>query len=110
MRETLEWLVNLALKQRVTPTSEELAQETADKRFEQLYYKPELGPAHRPLLRDVLKVTQPLPWLDIAGNTSGWGPIVDPLIKQMMDGAISVQDGVQQMDDQLTAGIQRGFK
>jgi hypothetical protein len=55
-------------------------------------------------------VTQPLPWLDIAGNTAGWGPIVDPLIRQMPDGALTVQDGVRQMQEQLTAGIERGFK
>ena len=53
---------------------------------EQIYYKPELGPANRPLLRDVLKVVQALPCLDVAGNTAGWGPIVNPLIAQMFDG------------------------
>jgi multiple sugar transport system substrate-binding protein len=201
LREALEWLIGLAVKQRVTPTNEELAQESADSRFlngrlamlpqgswqikdlnqnakgfawdlvpvpiaprtnkngstnqmasvamsrsskqkdavwewlrfvgakdgqdliaraqyfpartdsaEQIYYRPEQGPAHRPLLRDVLQVTQPLPWLDLAGNTAGWGPIVDPLIRQMLDGALTVQDGVQQMQEQLTAGIERGFK
>jgi ABC-type glycerol-3-phosphate transport system substrate-binding protein len=77
---------------------------------EQIYYKPELGPAHRPLLRDVLKVTQPLPFLDIAGNTTGWSPIVNPLINQMFDGTLGVKDGVQQMHDQLNAAIERGFK
>jgi multiple sugar transport system substrate-binding protein len=201
VREALEWLSGLAVKQRVTPTVEDLAQESADKRFlngrltmlpqgswqikdlnqnargfawdlvpvpvsprtgkngstnqmasvamsrsskqkdavwewmrfvgakegqdlvaraeyypartdsaEQLYYRPELGPAHRSQLRDVLQVTQPLPWLDIAGNTAGWGPIVDPLIKQMLEGTLTVQDGVQQMQEQLTSGIERGFK
>jgi len=77
---------------------------------EQIYYKPELGPKHRPLLRDVLKVTQPLPWLDIAGNTTGWGPIVNPLIDQMFDGKLGIKDGLQQMQDQLNAAIERGFK
>jgi multiple sugar transport system substrate-binding protein len=77
---------------------------------EQIYYQPELGPAHRPLLRDVLKVTQPLPFLDIAGNTTGWGPIVNPLITQMFDGTLGTKDGVQQMHDQLSAAIERGFK
>ncbi|MBI3973970.1 MAG: sugar ABC transporter substrate-binding protein [Chloroflexi bacterium] len=77
---------------------------------EQIYYKPELGPAHRPLLREVLKVTQPLPFLDIAGNTSGWNPIVNPLIDQMFEGMLGIKDGVQQMHDQLSAAIERGFK
>lgn len=77
---------------------------------EQIYYKPELGPAHRPLLRDVLKVTQPLPFLDIAGNTTGWGPIVNPLIDQMFDGTAGIKDAIQQMHDQLNAAIDRGFK
>lgn len=77
---------------------------------EQIYYKAELGPASRPLLRDVLKVVQALPWLDVAGNTSGWGPIVNPLIAQMFDGQLGIKDGVQQMHDQLNAGIDRGFK
>jgi multiple sugar transport system substrate-binding protein len=77
---------------------------------EQIYYRPELGPPHRPLLRDVLKVVQPLPWLDIAGNTTGWGPIVNPLINQMFDGALSIKDGVQQMHEQLNAAVERGFR
>jgi multiple sugar transport system substrate-binding protein len=77
---------------------------------EQIYYKPELGPAHRPLLRDVLKVTQAYPWLDVGGNSSGWGPIVNPLIAQILDGQLSVKDGLQQMNDQLNAAIDRGFK
>ena len=77
---------------------------------EQIYYKPELGPPHRPLLRDVLAVVQPYPFLDVAGNTSGYGPIVNPLINQMFDGQIGVREAVQQMHDQLTAGIERGFK
>jgi multiple sugar transport system substrate-binding protein len=77
---------------------------------EQIYYKPELGPANRPLLRDVLNVVQPLPWLDIAGNTAGWGPIVNPLINQMFDGQLGIRDGVQQMHDQLNASIERGFR
>lgn len=77
---------------------------------EQIYYKPELGPASRPLMRDVLKVVQPLPWLDVAGNTTGWGPIVSPLIAKMFDGQLGTRDGVQQMHDQLNAAIERGFK
>lgn len=77
---------------------------------EQIYYDAKLGPAHRPLLRDVLAVTQPLPWLDIAGNTNGWGPIVNPLIDKMFNGEMSVKDAVQQMDEQLNAAIERGFK
>ena len=77
---------------------------------EQIYYKPELGPASRPLLRDVLKVAQALPWLDVAGNTAGWGPIVNPLIAQMFDGQLGIRDGVQQVHDQLNAAIDRGFK
>ena len=77
---------------------------------EQVYYDAKLGPAHRTLMRDVLKVTQPLPFLDIAGNTDGWGPIVNPIIDKMFAGQLSVQDGVQQMHDQLNAGIDRGFK
>jgi multiple sugar transport system substrate-binding protein len=77
---------------------------------EQIYYKPELGPAHRPLLRDVLKVTQPLPFLDIAGNTGGWAPIVNPLIDQMFEGTVGIRDALQQMHDQLNAAIDRGFK
>jgi ABC-type glycerol-3-phosphate transport system substrate-binding protein len=77
---------------------------------ERIYYNPDLGPAHRPLLRDVLKVTLPLPWLDIAGNTAGWNPIVNPLIGQIFDGQISVKDGLQQMEQQLNAAIEVGFK
>jgi multiple sugar transport system substrate-binding protein len=77
---------------------------------EQIYYDAKLGPAHRGLMRDILKVTQPLPFLDIAGNTDGWGPIVNPIIDKMFAGDVSVQDGVQQMHDQLNAGIDRGFK
>ena len=77
---------------------------------EQIYYKPDLGPPHRPLLRDVLAVVQPYPFVDMAGNTSGYGPIVNPLINQMFDGQIGVREAIQQMHDQLTAGIERGFK
>jgi len=77
---------------------------------EQIYYDAKLGPAHRPLLRDVLKMTQPLPWLDIAGNTTGWGPIADGFVDKMFEGQLSVQDAMQQLQDQLTAGIERGFK
>jgi ABC-type glycerol-3-phosphate transport system substrate-binding protein len=77
---------------------------------EEIYYLASKGPAHRPLLRDVLKVTQAYPWLDIAGNSSGWGPIVNPLIDQIFNGQVSVKDGVQQLDDQLKSAIDRGFK
>ena len=77
---------------------------------EQIYYKPEMGPPSRPLMRDVLKVVQALPWLDVAGNTGGWGPIVNPLIGQMFDGQLGTREGVQQMHDQLNAAIDRGFK
>jgi multiple sugar transport system substrate-binding protein len=77
---------------------------------EEIYYLASKGPAHRPLLRDVLKVTQAYPWLDIAGNSSGWGPIVNPLIDQILNGQVSVKDGVQQLDDQLKSAIDRGFK
>jgi multiple sugar transport system substrate-binding protein len=200
-REALEWLVDLSVRQQVSPSKDEVAQESADSRFlngrlamtpqgswqikdlnlkatqfawdlvpfpaaprthqsgstnqmasvamgratkqkdtvwawqkligakegqdliaraqffparvesaEQVYYDPKQGPAHRPLLRDVLKVTQALPWLDIAGDNNGWGPIVNPLIDRLFDGQLSVQDGLQQMQDQLAAGIDRGFK
>jgi len=77
---------------------------------EQIYYKTEVGPPSRPLMRDVLKVVQALPWLDVAGNTGGWGPIVNPLIGQMFDGQLGTREGVQQMHDQLNAAIDRGFK
>ena len=200
-REALEWLVNLNVKQQVSPSKEEQAQESADNRFlngrlamvpygswqikdlilkakqftwdlvpvplaprtgkngstnqmasiamsrktkqkdtvwqwqkfigskdgqdiiarggffparidsaEQVYYDPKIGPAHRPLLRDVLKVTEALPWLDIAGDNNGWGPIVNPLVDKMFEGQVSVQDGLQQMNDLLAAGFDRGFK
>ncbi|HEV2124591.1 MAG TPA: sugar ABC transporter substrate-binding protein [Chloroflexota bacterium] len=77
---------------------------------EQIYYKPELGPKNRPLLREVLKVVQPLPWLNVAGNTGGWGPIADGLVRQMFAGTLGTKDGLQQMHEQLDAAIQRGFK
>lgn len=72
---------------------------------EQIYYDVKLGPAHRPLLRDVLKVTQALPWLATAGRNTGWEPIVNPLIDQMFEGALGVRDGLQQMHDQLNANL-----
>jgi multiple sugar transport system substrate-binding protein len=77
---------------------------------EEIYYLASKGPAHRALLRDVLKVTQAYPWLDIAGNSSGWGPIANPLVDQMLNGQISTRDGLQQMDEQMKAAIDRGFK
>ena len=77
---------------------------------EEIYYLASKGPAHRPLLRDVLQVTQAYPWLDVAGNSSGWGPIVNPLVDQIFNGQIATTDGIQQMDDQLKAAIDRGFK
>ncbi len=70
---------------------------------EQIYYDVKLGPAHRPLVRDVLKVVQPLPWLLNAGRNTGWDPVVSPLIDQMFEGQLGVKDGVQQMHDQLNA-------
>jgi multiple sugar transport system substrate-binding protein len=70
---------------------------------EQIYYDAKLGPAHRPLLREVLRVVQPLPWLLNAGRNTGWDPIATPLIDQMFEGQLSVKDGVQQLHDQLNA-------
>jgi multiple sugar transport system substrate-binding protein len=73
---------------------------------ESIYYDARLGPAHRPLLREVLKVTQALPWLLKAGRNTGWDPIAAPLIEQMFEGRVSVKDGVQQLHDQLNAAVE----
>jgi multiple sugar transport system substrate-binding protein len=72
---------------------------------EQLYYDVKLGPAHRPLMRDVLKVTQALPWLATAGRNTGWEPIVNPLIDQMFEGTLGVRDGLQRMHEELNANL-----
>ena len=70
---------------------------------EQLYYDPRLGLANRPLLRDVLKVTRALPWLNVGGKTLEWGPVANPLIDQIFEGQLGVKDGAQQLHDQLGA-------
>ena len=72
---------------------------------ETVYYDVKRGPSHRPLLRDVLKVTQALPWHANAALNTGWGPIVNPLIDQMFEGALGVREGLQQMHDQLNANV-----
>lgn len=76
---------------------------------ETIYYDPRLGPAHRPLLREVLRVTQPLPYLDV-GNWSQWGEVVNPLVTQMFNGQIGVREALQKMQEDLTAAIERGLQ
>ena len=77
---------------------------------ESIYYDPQREPAHRPLLREVLSVTQPLPYLDIGNWNTQWAPIVDPLVTQMFAGAIGVREALQRMQDELTTAIERGFQ
>ncbi|HET7769641.1 MAG TPA: extracellular solute-binding protein, partial [Chloroflexota bacterium] len=70
---------------------------------ESIYYDTKLGPTNRPLMRDILKVTQAMPYVNVGGKTVEWNPVASPLIDQMIEGQLSVKDALQQIHDQLTA-------